>query len=281
MSRGLSIVEGVFGRACLLDKDRRVGLHAHPEPHIVLKIAGSDFDYEVGDVLAPCTRASIVLVNALELHSNHSIGKDHSIILSFYLSPQWLVDQHPSLLVGGKLFHRPSMAIPARVREIADRLAGEMMQPGEVKAERLQFLVSELVLHTFEHCGPPLEQVIYAGKLNDFRIRRAVTLMRDNVDRTPDLAEVAAKVGLSRSRFFELFATCTGVAPKQYLDMLRMEAAIEALSRGGQSIAEIADACGYSAQSHFTRFFVQQIGITPGEYRRAAQSREPSASQAG
>jgi AraC family transcriptional regulator len=52
--------------------------------------------------------------------------------------------------------------------------------------------------------------------------------------------------------------------------MLRMEVATSSLARSSMPIAHIADLCGYSAQSHFTRFFVQQIGITPGEYRRAA-----------
>lgn len=270
MSRGLAIVEGVFGRAYLLDKDRHVGPHAHPEPHIVLKIAGADFDYEVGGTLAPCRRDRIVLVNALELHHNHCIGKAPSIILSLYLSPHWLVERHPSLLAGGRLFRQPSCPTPTTVRQRADRLAAHMAQAEQVPPERLQFLVSELVLGVFEHCGPTPEQLTRAGPLNDHRIRRAAARMRAEVDRSPDLSAIAAHVSLSRSRFFELFAACTGLAPKQYLDMLRMDAAIAALARSGRSIAEIADACGYSAQSHFTRFFVQQLGITPGEYRRAA-----------
>lgn len=273
MARAISIVEDVFGRACLLDKDRRVGPHAHPEPHIVLKISGEDFDYQVGSQLAPCTRETIVLVNALELHSNHSRGKGHSVILALYLSPQWLIEQHPSLLSGGKLFERASCPLPARLRELADRLATEMMLPGVVKQERLQFLVSEIALCTFENYGRDIDAVLRFGKLNDFRIRRAVMHMRQIVAQPVDLAAVAAEVGLSRSRFFELFIACTGLSPKQYLDMLRMDLALNALAKTDQSIAEVSDACGYSAQSHFTRFFVHQIGITPGEYRRAASQR--------
>lgn len=274
MARALSILEGVFGRACLLDKDRLVGPHAHPEPHMILKIAGADFDYLVGPATAPCTPDSMVLVNALELHSNRSRGRGRSVILALYLSPQWLVQQHPSLLAAGRLFEQPTCAVDARTRYLGNRLAAEMAQPDAVRQERLIFLVSELVLGVLEQCSAKAGQQagagLGAGKLNDFRIRRALVLMRAEAGEALDIAEVASRVGLSRSRFFDLFTACTGLAPKQYLDMLRMDIAIDSLARSDEPIASIAQRCGYSAQSHFTRFFAQQIGITPGEYRRAA-----------
>lgn len=272
MARALSIVSGVFGRACLIDKNRRVGTHAHAEPHVILKVDGEDFDYEVGDVVAPCTRDKVVLVNMLEVHGNRSIGKDRSVILSLYLSPTWLAEHHASLLVGGRLFERPSEPVSTLLRERADRLASEMLRGGQVRTERLQFLTAEVALAVFDQCARPLTQIDRFGKLNDFRIRRAVTFMRDNVGEALELADVASRVGLSRSRFFDLFGECTGLSPKHYLDMLRMETAINELTTSALSIGEIAGNCGYSAQSHFTRFFVQQIGVTPSEYRRAARS---------
>ncbi len=273
MAQVLSIVEGVFGRACLLDKDRRVGPHAHPEPQVIIKIDGADFAYDVGEAVAPCTRDRIVLVNALQLHGNHIVGKGRSVILSLYLSPHWLVEHHASLLAGGQLFHRASEQVPPRLRELADRAAAEMMQPERVKPEaaagRIQFLISEIVFSVFEQSARPTPGH-RIGRLNDFRIRRAVTQLRDSLGGELNFAELAARVGLSRSRFFDLFSACTGLSPKHYADMLRMDAAIEALARSDSSIAEIAEHCGYSAQSHFTRFFTAQIGITPSEYRRAS-----------
>ncbi|RYY81967.1 MAG: AraC family transcriptional regulator [Comamonadaceae bacterium] len=222
----------------------------------------------------------MVLVNALELHSNRPRGRERSVILSLYLSPQWLIEQHPSLLAAGRLFERPTCRVQERTRSLADRLAAEMAQANTVRQERLHFLVAEFVLGVLEQCRPRLDQAAPIGKLNDFRIRRALALMRDRVGSALDIADVASHVGLSRSRFFDLFTACTGLAPKQYLDMLRMDLAIDALARTRQPIAEISLRCGYSAQSHFTRFFVQQIGITPGEYRRAAGSLDTLAAPA-
>jgi AraC-like DNA-binding protein len=52
--------------------------------------------------------------------------------------------------------------------------------------------------------------------------------------------------------------------------MLCVESAIAKLSSGTGKIAEVSAELGFSAQSNFTRFFQQQVGIPPSEYRRAA-----------
>jgi AraC-like DNA-binding protein len=82
--------------------------------------------------------------------------------------------------------------------------------------------------------------------------------------------ELASQVGLSRSRFYDLFQLCTGFSPRAYLDMLCVETAISRLSYGRGKIAEVAAELGFSAQSNFTRFFLNQVGVPPSEYRRAA-----------
>ena len=94
--------------------------------------------------------------------------------------------------------------------------------------------------------------------------------------------ELASQVGLSRSRFYDLFQLCTGFSPRAYLDMLCVETAISRLSSGRGKIAEVAAELGFSAQSNFTRFFLNQVGVPPSEYRRAtstplAQDAEPPA----
>jgi len=52
---------------------------------------------------------------------------------------------------------------------------------------------------------------------------------------------------------------------------VRIQAAMHRL-HGPGSIAAIAQACGFSDQSAFTRRFVALVGMTPGEYRRLRTS---------
>ena len=87
--------------------------------------------------------------------------------------------------------------------------------------------------------------------------------------------ELASQVGLSRSRFYDLFQLCTGFSPRAYLDMLCVETAISRLSSGQGKIAEVSAELGFSAQSNFTRFFLNQVGVPPSTYRRSAANLGP------
>jgi AraC-like DNA-binding protein len=46
-----------------------------------------------------------------------------------------------------------------------------------------------------------------------------------------------------------------------------MEHAFDALAEGSESLTHIGDELGFSAQSHFTRFFKQHQGVSPSLYR--------------
>jgi AraC-like DNA-binding protein len=104
----------------------------------------------------------------------------------------------------------------------------------------------------------------------DLRIRRALALLRARPNKELNMDELASQVGLSRSRFYDLFHLSTGHSPRAYLDMLCIESAIAKLASGSAKIAEVSAELGFSAQSNFTRFFQHRVGVAPSEYRRAA-----------
>jgi AraC-like DNA-binding protein len=104
----------------------------------------------------------------------------------------------------------------------------------------------------------------------DNRIRKALALLRAHPNKEVNMNALASQVGLSRSRFYDLFQISTGRSPRAYLDMLCVASAISKLSSGRGRIADVSAELGFSAQSNFTRFFQQQVGIPPSEYRRVA-----------
>jgi AraC-like DNA-binding protein len=58
------------------------------------------------------------------------------------------------------------------------------------------------------------------------------------------------------------------MAPHRWLLRHRIDRA-KALLRGSEApLAEIADACGFSDQSHLTRVFRSLTGTSPGAWRR-------------
>ena len=82
--------------------------------------------------------------------------------------------------------------------------------------------------------------------------------------RLKDLAQLA---GLSEFHFHRMFRLSRGMAPHRWVMMCRVLRAKSLLPE--MPVAQVAAECGFSSQSHLTRSFKGQMGMTPGQYRRA------------
>lgn len=74
--------------------------------------------------------------------------------------------------------------------------------------------------------------------------------------------------GLSHRHLVLRFRQATGLAPKQYARMLRLQHALRLLQDPGLEIADCAAVAGYADQAHFTRDFGAFAGMSPGTWRR-------------
>ncbi|PAW60466.1 MAG: hypothetical protein B9S36_07985 [Verrucomicrobiia bacterium Tous-C2TDCM] len=100
----------------------------------------------------------------------------------------------------------------------------------------------------------------------------AVIAMMTRLDRVMGNAELARVVGLSVRAFERAFNAEYGRPPQQYLKRLRLQIASRRLVATKEGLAEIAAACGFADQSHFTREFRRLTGMTPGRYREAYEA---------
>jgi AraC-like DNA-binding protein len=211
----------------------------------------------------------VVFRNPAEIH----IGVPAARVLVFHAAVDWLRGNFPAVFEGEHPFPRAEEPITPRIRQLADTLAVELINDRFLSTERLEFMLQELLLSIIDtylarrRAGAALWR---GSRFEDSRIRRAIALLRAHPNKDMSMNDVATQVGLSRSRFYDLFQVCTGHSPRAYLDMLCVEAAIARLSSGRGKIAELAAELGFSAQSNFTRFFLNQVGVPPSEYRRAA-----------
>ncbi len=82
------------------------------------------------------------------------------------------------------------------------------------------------------------------------------------------LGELARIAGLSPYRLARAFSACLGMPPHAYHLHLRVRRA-QRLLRAGRPVASVALDCGFADQSHLTRAFKRQIGLTPGRFRAA------------
>ncbi len=103
--------------------------------------------------------------------------------------------------------------------------------------------------------------------LTDPEIGRALALLHCRPEAPWTVAELAEKVGLSRSAFSARFAAVVGEPPLQYLFHCRMGRACDLLREGRARTKEIAALTGYDSQAAFSRAFKRWTGMPPAAYR--------------
>ena len=104
----------------------------------------------------------------------------------------------------------------------------------------------------------------------DERVSRSIAYMHRAYGQPLSVAEMAAHVHLSESRFRHLFHQRTGLAPMEYLIQLRLSHARRLMAETALSIAEIARAVGYEDPFYFSRLFRQKMARRPRSFAAAA-----------
>jgi AraC-like DNA-binding protein len=98
--------------------------------------------------------------------------------------------------------------------------------------------------------------------------RLAKSLLLENLEGNISIEHVAQACNLSRGYFIRAFRETTGMTPYQWLLSQRIDRARVLLRSSNVPLAEVAIACGFADQSHFTRIFAGIVGATPGNWRR-------------
>jgi AraC family transcriptional regulator len=109
----------------------------------------------------------------------------------------------------------------------------------------------------------------FQGGLPPARLRRIEEFLMAHLADDIGLDDLAAIADLSAKHFARAFRQSTGAPPHRWLIERRIERGKELLAASDHSLAEIALACGFADQSHFTAAFRKAVGATPGAYRRA------------
>jgi len=278
MSDALRIAHGAFGRVALLDMDRSLVRHAHPHCHVLLKVDGDDTQFLVGDHVAPLTDDLAVLVNAWEPHAYiHDPRRRNALILALYIEPEWLRSFRPNWAASGApgFFEQSAGEVTAHIRQTALDLAAEMVhEPGA--SRRQEHLLSDLMIAVIERftpwrtIGASLREIARSNAI-DWRVGRAISLMRTNPAAPLSIEKLAKSAGLSRAHFFRVFEESTGVTPHVFLNVLKVELAVGAIMEGDETFAVLSDRLGFSAPAHFTRFFRDHCSVAPSEFRQVAR----------
>jgi AraC-like DNA-binding protein len=269
--RPVWIVEGAFGRVMLSDSARGLVEHAHAQPNILFNIGAHPSLMRCGTQLFSLASDNMLLFNPWQPHAKIAT-RQRTVVLSLLLDPAWLAATfHLDILAN--VFACTSARVTEPIKTATERLLCAMQSPeGRTSMEGQ---VKEIVGAVLSSYGQRRSLAARNGRPSDFRIKRAKAYIDANISEGLRLEEVARRVGLSRSHFFKQFRRCIGVPPHCYLDWVRLALATHWLATSNRPVLELSEHLGFSAQSHFTRFFSQHLGVSPVAYRRRIVSRTP------
>lgn len=106
------------------------------------------------------------------------------------------------------------------------------------------------------------------GGLAPWQERRAKELLDADLSGDVSLGRLAVECGLSIRHFTRAFRQSVGIPPHRYLLKRRVEQARKLLADPALPLLDVALACGFADQSHFTRIFSASVGMSPGAWRR-------------
>lgn len=109
------------------------------------------------------------------------------------------------------------------------------------------------------------------SEMAPWQVRRICAHLEQNLDKPVSLEELSRLVDLSVEHMCRAFRRATGVPPLRWQIQKRMETARSLLLESDASLTSIAQDVGYAGQSAFGAVFRSMVGVSPGQYRRAAR----------
>lgn len=159
----------------------------------------------------------------------------------------------------------PPISVAAATPELIDAVARMLRlldAPDDIEA--LAPLIEREILHRLLNGpqGTVLRQIaVVESRLS--RIRDAIQYLTAHFHETFSVEELAARVGMSPSSFYEQFRMTTMMTPLQFRNHLRLQEVRRLMLSEGVTAAEAGFRVGYESPSQLSRDYVRIHGMPP------------------
>lgn len=244
-----SALEGV--EALSLASERAYPRHSHDQFGIgVITFGGHRSWSGLGAVEAG--PGDVIMVNPGEIHDGAPMRGDPRGWRMLYFDPNSLDKEVARPVVSDPdLARRFNQLFDAVIDPKADPLARE---------EALERVIGRLMQRHVARRAAPLSAPP--------SVKKALARIEEAPERALSLTELATLAGVSRFQLLRGFQRAVGMTPYAYLLQQRVRLAKRLLA-AGLTPAYCAAESGFADQSHLTRAFLRQFGVTPGRYRAA------------
>ncbi len=147
------------------------------------------------------------------------------------------------------------------LKEIIDRMMANAHEPYPLQMTAYVHLFLALILQKLKL--RPYDEFMDSGL-----IQRTLIYMSDHMTEPLTLQSVSYALGISASHLSHIFSRRLNIHFRKFINGMRIEHACTLLRNPRNSIKEIIYACGYENSRTFHRTFLEEVGMTPGEYRK-------------
>ena len=113
----------------------------------------------------------------------------------------------------------------------------------------------------------------FSSRFSSRHYKRVLDYIARHYSETITLEAMAHQAGISPFHFARLFKQTIGQSPHQFVMAYRIEQAKKMLADLTRPMIDIAHACGFADQAHFSRVFKQIERIPPKNWRQSWQER--------
>ncbi|MGB0797965.1 MAG: GlxA family transcriptional regulator [Planktomarina sp.] len=127
----------------------------------------------------------------------------------------------------------------------------------------LAFHISEMCMHNVTRKMEQRSSMARALRSREPKVIAAMAMMHDSLEEPKSISEIARTVEVSKRHLERLFKNVMGISPSQTYRTLRLEHALALINDTNMPIAEIALACGFGTNAHFSKVFKAHFGYSP------------------
>jgi len=100
-------------------------------------------------------------------------------------------------------------------------------------------------------------------------IQKAVSIVEANIERTDFLVEdLCREMAMSRVNFYKKILALTDKTPSEFIRFIRLKRAAELLAKSQMYVGEVAFLVGFNEPKYFRKYFKEEFGVTPNEYKK-------------
>ncbi len=253
--------------------------HWHTELEWTYVLEG-EIQYQVNEELYRLKEGQGLLCNSNMLHTGRPVDEKDCHYVSITFHPRLLEGYKDSFLKTGyvnRIVENPS--IPCVVlnssadweNNILEKLKKiEALYQDQKQEEDYDFQIYLLLMEIWRivcrHVPKTADDRIAVR--NMARLKQILTYIHSHYRERITLEDIASEVNICSSECCRFFKKHMRESLFDYLLNYRIEQSLALLSSGNGNITEIAEQCGFSSSSYFSRVFHSRVGYSPREYQR-------------